>query len=193
MSMVIEGRALERVLVVDDEDDARAAYCEVVEDLGLTPVPVTGPVDEARIVGLATDADVVLCDYHLKRQDYAACDGDVLLAGCVEQGVAGVLCTGRQDFETAIRRDCLRWIPSRLRSWEAEPAEFLEGWRQCLKEMAGSVHPSRRPWRTLVRVVEVQVRRRYISAVVPAWSVRQTIQIQTGQYSDRVTGAAGTG
>lgn len=174
---MIEGRALERVLIVDDQDEARAAYCEVVEDLGLTPVEVMGPVDEGTIFGLATETDVVLCDYHLKRQDYAASDGDVLLARCVERGVAGLLCTGYSDFGTTIRRDCLRWIPARLRSRDAEPREFLEGWGQCLREMAGSVHPSRRPWRTLVRVVEVEMERRYISAVVPAWSVREVVQV----------------
>ena len=177
MSLLIEGRELERVLIVDDEREAREAYCEVVEDIGLTPVPVTGPVDEGTIGGLATETDVVLCDYHLKRQDYATFDGDVLLARCVEQGIAGLLCTGYSDFDTTIRRDCLRWIPARLRSREAEPREFIEGWEQCLREMAGLVHPNRRPWRTLVRVVEVETERRYISAVVPAWSVRQVVKV----------------
>ena len=178
MTRVIEGREVERVLIVDDQRAAREAYRELVEDLDLTPVMVGGPVDDAKIARLATDSDVILCDYHLRRQDYAASDGDVLLAHCVEEGIAGLLCTGYSDFGVAIRKDCLRWIPARLKSREVEPAAFLEGWGQCLREIAGAVHPNRKPWRTLVRVVEVDSERGYVSVVVPGWSVRDVVQVE---------------
>ena len=178
MTRLIEGREVERVLIVDDQPDARGAYGELVEDLDLVPVKVSGPVDEDRILGLATEADVILCDYHLKRQEYAECDGDVLLARCVERGMAGVLCTGYSDFGLSIRRDCLRWIPSRVRSREVKPEAFLDGWAQCLREIGGSLHPARRPWRTLVRVVETDLERGYVSAIVPGWSVREAVQVQ---------------
>ncbi len=178
MTRLIEGHAIERVLIVDDQADARGAYGELVEDLNLVPVEIPGPVDENTLLSVATERDVILCDYHLKRQEYAECDGDVLLARCVERGTPGVLCTGYSDFGLAIRRDCLRWIPSRVRSREAEPQVFLDGWAECFREIGGSVHPARRPWRTLVRVAGVHLERGYISAIVPGWSVQDAVQIQ---------------
>lgn len=178
MTRLIEGHAVERVLIVDDQADARGAYGELVEDLDLVPVEIPGPVDEDSLLSLATERDVILCDYHLKRQEYAGCDGDVLLARCVERGMPGVLCTGYSDFGLAIRRDCLRWIPSRVRSREVEPQAFLDGWAECFREIGGSLHPSRRPWRTLVRVEEVNLERGYISAIVPGWSAQDGVQIQ---------------
>ena len=114
--MWIHDREFGRVLIVDDEPEARDSYAYPVEEVGLEPVKVQGPVGtpESFIAGVEP-SDVVLSNYRLKRHGYALCDGDVLMAECYKAGIPGALCTTFTDAGITIRRDCLSYIPASLK------------------------------------------------------------------------------
>ena len=174
--MQIEGRTITRALIVDDDPQARDSYEYAIEELGLNTQPFEGPLDDvAEFIKQLDSSDALLCDYHLKKRSYAVCDGDELLAACYKARVPGVLCTTFPD--AAPRRDCLRYIPGVIKTGNLEPEDLVTSWKRCLRELNGSFEPSRHPWRTLVRVSEVDEQRGFTYVIVPPWDVRKKIRI----------------
>ncbi|MDE0192351.1 MAG: hypothetical protein OXQ90_13435 [Gammaproteobacteria bacterium] len=102
------------------------------------------------------------------------------MADCFKAKVPGILCTTFSDVDVTIRRDCLRYIPALRKTISPTPDELRDAWEECIREMKGEYRPERRPWRALVRVVEVE--RDYFYAVVPSWDHRQKIRI----YNDNL-------
>ncbi len=185
--MRIHDREVGRVLIVDDEPAARDGYAYPVEELGLEAVKVQGPVGtpESFIAGVE-HSDVVLCDYRLKKHSYAACDGDVLIAECYKAGIPGALCTTFTDAGITIRRDCLRYIPALLKTGSLDPDALIEAWQKCLNEMSGIFHPTRKPWRTLVRVEEIDHGRGYFYVVVSSWDAHKKIRIDNDSIPEEI-------
>ena len=174
--ITIHDRRIERALIVDDEEDARNAYEYAIEDMELQPQQVTGPLyDLSEFISSIEPNDVVLCDFHLKKHSYATCDGDRLMADCFRSGILGVLCTTIAG--APIRRDYLRYIPGLLRTGTPQPIELRRAWEICARELDGRFESARRPWRTLVRVADVDPDHRCFYAVVPSWDVRQKVRI----------------
>ncbi len=172
----LQDRSIARALIVDDNPEARHSYEYVIEELDLDPVPIEGPlVDVPAFIDTIEKSDVLLCDYHLRPRNYAACDGDQLVAQCYKANVPAVLCTTYTD--AVLRRDCLRYIPGLIKSGNPEPNELVTGWGRCLSELSGAFEASRRPWRTLVRIAEVDDQRQLAYVIVPPWDVRKKIPI----------------
>lgn len=185
--MTIAGREVDRVLIVDDEPEARGGYGYAVEDLDLEPVMVSGPVGNTEsFVADARPTDAVICDYHLRQRSYAACDGDELVAACYKAGIPGILCTTFTDVGVTIRRDCLRYIPALLKTNSPDPEAFVDGLKHCIGEMKEVFRPARRPWRTLVRVAAVDEGGGFFYAVVPGWSPRKKIRLYNDGVPDEI-------
>ena len=174
--LTLHGRTIKRALIVDDEEEARKSYEYLIEDMNLRSLKVAGPLFELHhFIASIESTDVIVCDYHLKKHSYAPCDGDRLLAECYQAGIPGVLCTA--IAETPIRREYIKYIPAIIRSSEPEPDELCRAWKRCILELDNVVEPARRGWRTLVRVAEVDLRRRWFYVIVPAFSVRTKVPI----------------
>ena len=174
--MELNGRQIGRALIVDDEQDAREAYEYVVEDMELEPVKVEGPLDDiSEFLEKIQPADVVICDFHLKKHAYASWDGNRLVRECFKAKIPSVLCTANED--PPIRRDFLRYIPGFLRTGNPEPTELNRAWGKCVRELEGRFEPDRRPWRTLVRIADVDPDHQCVYVVVPAWNVHQKVRI----------------
>ena len=185
--MNIHGKDIRRVLIVDDDPAARDGYGYPVEDLELEPVRVEGPVEnvESFLIEAEQSADAVVCDYHLRKHNYAICDGDTLVAACYKVGIPGILCTTYTDVDVEIRRDYRRYIPALLKTNSPEPKELEEAWEKSLGEIGGTFHPTRRPWRTLVRVDEV-TDGGYLYAIVPAWSPQRKIRLYKDSLPEEI-------
>ena len=185
--MVIHGREVNRVLIVDDEPEARDGYGYAVEDLGLEPVMVSEPVRSPEsFVADAARTDAVICDYHLRHRSYAACDGDQLVAACYRADIPGILCTTFTDVGITIRRDHLRYIPALLKTGSLDPEAFVDGLKHCIGEMKEVFRPSRQPWRTLVRVAAVDEDGGFFYVVVPGWSPRKKIRLYNDGVPDEI-------
>ncbi|MCY4213438.1 MAG: response regulator [Gammaproteobacteria bacterium] len=181
----LHNRSVTRALIVDDDPEARQSYEYIIEELELDPLPVDGPLDNLpAFIKTIQPSDVLLCDYHLRLHNYATCDGDELVAECYKAKVPAVLCTTIAD--AVLRRDCLRYIPGLIKSGNPDPSQLVDGWDRCITEMNGRFDPARRPWRTLVRVAELDNQRQLVYVIVPPWDVRQKVPIETASLPPEI-------
>jgi len=180
MTLILQGRRIESVSIVDDDPNARAAFGFPVEELNLEPVPAEGPlpdlsqfVEETRKI-----AQAAICDYKLSVRNYASFNGAQLVALQYQNRFPAVLCTRWETASIDEMRRFRRYIPVLLRPDEFNPDSFVRGLECCLEEFQGRFRPSRRPWRTLVRVEEVDHERSYLYIVIPGWDSHEVVRLQ---------------
>jgi len=170
---------IERILIVDDDSSAREGFGYPLEELGITPVPEPGPITDLQrfVEEVPGRAQAVLCDYRLKTDGgYSSVNGDELVAACYRQRIPGLLCTQYSDVFVEMNRRLRRFIPVLLTTSSPTPEVIDAALRRCQDELAGSVHPARRPWRTLVRVHDAE-EADYCHVVVPAWDPHKKIRL----------------
>lgn len=181
--------AIERILIVDDDAGAREGVGCSVEELGITPVPEPGPITDLDkfVAKFPDEAQAVVCGYRLKTGGaYSSFNGDDVVAACYRRGIPGLLCTQYTDVVVEMNRRLLRFIPSLLRTSSPPPQDIAAALRRCQEELAGSVHPARRPWRTLVRVRAVEEEAGHCHVVVPAWDAHQAIRLYFHDIPDEI-------
>ena len=179
MPIQIEDRSIERVSIVDDQERARESYAYSIEDLDLTPVPVTGPLNDLDhfVDHISDQTQAVLCDYRLRQRNYARFDGDEIVVQCYKCSFPAVLCTTYTDMDISLIRSRRRFIPVLLRPNELDPDAIHRGFQRCIQEFNGQFQPSRRPWRTLIRVIETVSDEPFFYVVIPGWDLRQKIRV----------------
>ena len=188
---------IERILVVDDDEGARDGFGYPIEELGITPVSEPGPItDLGRFVdGIPDKAQAIICDYRLKADGtYSSFNGDEVVAACYRRGIPGLLCTQYTDVVVEMNRRWLRFIPALLKTSSPSPQDIRASLHRCQEELAGSVHPARRPWRTLVRVRDAEAEAGLCHVIVPAWNAHQAIRLYfhdiPGEIVPRMTAGA---
>ena len=181
--------AIKRILVVADDAGAREGFGCPIEELGITPVSEPGPITDLRrfVEEVRGRAQAVVCDYRLKTDGaYSSFNGDEVVAACYRRGIPGLLCTQYTDVVVEMNRRLLRFIPSLLRTSSPTPQDIAASLRRCQAELAGSVHPARRPWRTLVRVRDAEEEAGHCHVVVPAWNAHQAIRLYFHDVPDEI-------
>jgi hypothetical protein len=177
--MQINGHRVRSVLVVDDNPSVRETYAYAIEDLRLQPVYEDGPLEsvEGAIKMLMKKADALVCDYHLRKKNYSRFNGDDLVVESYKIGFPSILCTSYNDFEVTLMRQKRRFIPALVKADDLSPEMIAKAFTRCVDEHKGIFDPSRRPWRTLVRVEEVFASDEYCYVVIPAWSAERKIRL----------------
>lgn len=172
---------LHRVAVIDDEPVARASYAEYLEDLGLKPVTEEGPLDTLdRFVELSSQrSDAAICDYRMKISNYAAFDGAELVSRYTRKKFPALLCTrffkGDIDEIRPYRRD----IPILLNPEEImDPDTIRFSFERVLAELRGEIPPSRRTWRTIVRVHDADHERGFVHVFLPSWNPHEGLRLR---------------
>lgn len=181
MPLQIGTQTLNRVLVVDDDKQARQGYGYSIEDLGLKPVFQDSPLHglSAFMSGLRRKADAVFSDYRLRiKSRYAGFDGDVLVAECYRRGIPAILCTTFTDVDFHLNREHLRYIPVLLRTNDLPPEAISDGLAKCVAELKGNFLPSRKAWRTLVRVHDVDENQNECHVVIPGRNMEEKITLR---------------
>ena len=185
--MRICNKDIERVLIVDDDSEARDTFAFPIEELELEPIKFPGPILSTKEFTTNADStDAVLCDFHLKKHSYSKFNGDILMAACFSANIPGVLCSTFTDVDFTISRKYLRYIPSLLKSSSPDPTEICDAWTRSLEEMNGVFVPSRRPWRTQLRIDEVDEENKCAYAIIPAWDAHRKIRIESEDVPEEI-------
>ncbi len=181
MNLALKGHTIEQVLIVDDQPDSRDALGELVKDSYLLAIEVEAPVrgvDDLRKRASANAA--VLCDYHLRKKNYASVDGGLIVAGLNAAGVPAILCSRMTDDLSEDLRPHRKFIPVVIPTAELSPETLLAAINTCIAEIEGRVAEHRRPWRTLVRIEDLDDSvsgSEDCMVVVPGWDPQKLISI----------------
>jgi hypothetical protein len=181
MVLVVAGREIERVSIVDDDSGAREGYEYSVEDLDLTPIQEAGPLGtlDDFINRTSVRSDAAICDHHLRKRNYAQFNGAEAVAAWYRRGFPALLCTRYETAEVEEIRRYMRYIPVMMKPDRLDPSTLEAGIDQCIGEFNGEFKPNRRPWRTLVRVDDVvqDGLHPWFGVIVPAWDSGEIVRI----------------
>jgi len=192
MSLILDGRHIEDVGVIDDSEDGRQTLSEELEDTDydFRPLPFTGPfqnVDEL-FGALAQRTQAVICDHRLSTRNFAPFTGAEVVSRCYREHFPSVLTTTYSGIGVEIARIRLyrRYIPTLLTFSEATPDAIIKGWETCILEFRGHFRPSRKPWRTLVRVADKDddYKEPILSVVIPAWNSDEKVSLLLSNVPD---------
>jgi hypothetical protein len=171
MPLTIGGHELSTTSIFEDQPDAREAYAENLEEIGLETRPQTGPVGKIRdcLKLVQHPGHAVLSDHFLNHRNYAQFEGAQFVKLLYKNYVPAVLCTRYQELIDDIR-PYRRWIPALTLPDELDGDRFLAGIEQCLREFADQFEANRKPWRTQIKVAEIWEEEKQFFVEIPAWS-----------------------
>lgn len=179
MPIVVAGRKITTVGIVDDEASVRDAYRFNLEDLELSAIIEDGPIRNPGefVAGVESRADAVLCDHHLKVKDYAVVNGAELVARWYDRKFPAVLCTKWEEARVDEIRRYRRRIPALLKPDQLNPDSFVAALTVCIEEHKGKFRPSRKVWRTLIRVEDIDAERGDFFVIVPGWTQSEVVRL----------------
>ena len=183
MSLHVNHWTIDRVLLIDDDKSVREAYHYPVEECGLEPKSFEGKISSLEEFVKNTTAngvDAAICDHHLMVRDYSIVNGAELVAALYKNNFPALLCTKWEAARAEEIRKFRRYIPVMISPSDLNPDVIELGLGQCIREFYGEMVPSRKPWRTLIRVEDVDEpdspqRRLYV--IVPAWDQNEVVAL----------------
>lgn len=178
-SLQIGTKSIEKVWLIDDDPAVRATYEDSVEDLQLKAVNQPGPLPDLDTFTKSFAADAAICDHHLAPHKYAPFNGATLVAKWYDLRFPAILCTKVENAMDEIR-PYRRRIPVLLKELGLNPDSIKLGFEKCIGEFNGQFSSTRRGWRTLVRVVDVDriPTNKTVYVVVSAWDSNREIRLQ---------------
>ena len=183
MSLQIHDRSIHKVCLIDDDSDSRETLAFPVEELELEFELEEGPIEDMDIYvnDLYGRSQAAICDHHLKKKGkYSNYNGAELVFRLYQDNFPAILCTSYSDRIEELRR-YRRNIPVLLNPSELNVDSVAHGLELCINEMRGDIREDRKPWRTLIRVqdldTQVNPENPYVEFVVPAWDHNYVVRV----------------
>lgn len=177
--MKIANRTINRVVVIDDTPELRQQYEYPLEELGIEILYEDGPLQAVKeaLERWRGKVDAIVCDYHLGKRNFSPSNGDHLVALSNSTNLPALLCTTYTDSDITVMRSKRRFIPSLLKPATFIPELIVQGFERCVLESEGKFESNRKPWRTLVRVADIDAAGKYFYVVVPGWDADQKLRV----------------
>jgi hypothetical protein len=181
MAVKIVGKDIDRFLVIDDDEAMRETEVDLISDMGVDAVSVTGPLGPISyfIDYKCGGADAAIADFHLRPFDYASFDGAELVAAWYDRRFPALLCTRFEQSDIDEIRVFRKRIPVLLTPDNLNIDNIMKGVETTLNEFEGEYLASRRGWRTLVRIEEIDIKAGFIYLIIPAWNPNDGIKLRT--------------
>jgi hypothetical protein len=189
MGLSISGRIVNRIQIIDDDPNVRASYEYPIEELNLTPVEEEGPLPIlCDFIRRSRDvADAAICDFQLRVRNYAGFNGAETVALMYQNKFPAVLCTRYDQSSIDEMRKFIRYIPVLINPDELNPVSIVKGIELCLNEFAEKFTSNRKPWRTLVRIDDLDDENGFFYMIIPAWNPNQIIRIKKTDIPQKVS------
>ena len=180
-----------KIALVDDDPAEREAISILLVDAGFEPIVIDRleMTLEAAAEQLRTASDVAVCDNRLSRRGLASFSGAALVACLYDQRFPALLVSGYlKDDQDGSIREYRDKIPVSLSKNETNVEQLTRGIGTCIDEAAGYVNPERYGIRSLIRIVERRKHNNedFVGAIVPAWSVDETVWFPTSLLGDLI-------
>jgi hypothetical protein len=169
MSTALVPKMIQKIAVVDDDEQARAAMAETIVDANLQPIVQRARLNSLNdlIIILKRDADAAVCDHRLKPRNYAAFQGAEAVSELYKIGFPAILVTAWSTEDVDNIRPYRRRIPIVIRSGDLEPKAIKNGITLCLNEFQNTYVKERYPWRVIIRIEEVDKSSAFV--IIPSW------------------------
>jgi hypothetical protein len=181
MAHLIAGNTIDRVVIIDDSADSRETLSDELRFAQFTPQALSGPFltkdDLVKIVG--DQADAVVCDHHLNTRNYAPCSGAEVVATWYERHIPSVMVSKWIKADIDQIRRYRRHVPVLLTPEEAsDTGRIAKGFEICIEEFRDNFLPSRKPWKTLIRIEDVDITTKppMVYAVIPGWNSNEIVR-----------------
>lgn len=192
MPLQLFDSVIERVLIVEDDEASRNAYEYPIEECDVEPVQEAGPLENLDVFverTIANGTQGAISDFQLKVSGYANFDGAELIGRWYERGYPALLCT---KYETARQEEIRRYrrqIPVLINAGDLDPDAIAKGFEKCIRELRGDIDPSRKPWRTLVRIddLEEDQPHRRVFLIVPSWDPFEAVSLYASDLPESIT------
>jgi CheY-like chemotaxis protein len=179
--MIAVESGIHRVAIVDDDPSQAEVMSELILDAGYEPI-ILGPrferVDEL-VSKIRQSADAAICDHRLQPRGFAGFNGAEAVAALFEVSIPSILVTQYIDIDADVSiRLWRRHVPVLLSRDEADPDRILQGLDECVRELRGEHLTSRRPWRALILVDEMNQEsgEKVVDAHIPSWNPHQAVR-----------------
>jgi hypothetical protein len=194
MPLAVNSKNIVNVGVIDDTPDVRATVSDELKEAAFIPYDFAGPYGSTdELIGeLLTRTDAAVCDLHLNQRNYASFSGAEVIYRCYLERLPSILVSRYTKADNDHIRRYRRWIPVALDYRDANPDSIANGFAICVREFEEKFVPGRRPWRTLIRVEDVEPESNppMVFAIIPAWNpdegVRFPLDIVPEEIRDSV-------
>jgi hypothetical protein len=179
--MTIAQISLKRIAIVDDEKNLAEATGWDVEEAGFEPAIVDGYFSEVdRLAAhIAENYQGALCDHRLANYGLTNFSGAKLVAALYDRKIPSILTTQYAEIDASLSiRKFRRKIPVLLSRDKANAATIKKGIEDCVLEFNGQVPSNRKPYRTLVRITQIdrESGEDVVDAIVPGWHPHKAVR-----------------
>lgn len=170
------------VIIDDDKDFAKAAAWEV-EDAGYEPfLIVEGSFKGINdlVSKIPEDTYGVLCDHRLGRSGLASFYGSDLVAALYDRKIPALLDTQFYDMDSDVSiRKHRHKIPVLLNKDNVDASTIETGIRICLLEFGGTVSSSRKAYRNILRIVDVNQEsgEEVVDVIISSWNLYKAVRM----------------
>ena len=187
MGIQISDRQIDSVCIIDDDPEGRAAMELTIEDSELTAIPQNEKIQDldTYFADIVNKHDAVVSDHHLRKKNYFPVNGAEVIARCYNNKIPSILVT---KWEDGVVMDEIRkfrqHIPIILSPEEFEPDSFIRSLEICVDEFHGKFVPSRKVWRSLIRVDSVDENHFYIT--IPSWNPNSGLSLSKSDVPEKI-------
>lgn len=184
--MVTNVSEIQAVAIVDDVEDSRDTFSDNLANENYRPKPMKGPFAniQALLNKVQHEASAAVCDHHLI-SNYVQATGAATVAALYDRQFPAVLVTKYNRADIDLFRQYRRRMPVLLSSAEADEIDHIRnGWSVCLNEFRGLFSETRRPWRTMLRVDDVDSG--FVFVTIPSWNSREVIRLPSTLFPHAV-------
>ena len=177
--LTINNKTIKRIAIIDDKDDARDAMADSVEDAEFEPVIEIRELKsiDKNIKEIMNKADAVIFDYYLRTGNYANFNGAEVVSRLYALKFPALLITIYSKAVTDEIRIFRRNIPVLIPGLKVESNIIIEGIKKCMNEFNNVYSDDRKPYRTLIRIEEIDKNKKIAFAVIPAWNPNLVVSI----------------
>ncbi len=179
-----------KIIIIDDDKDFAKTVAWDVEDAGYEPVLIVeGSFQkiEDLVSQIPQDAYGVLCDHRLSRFGLANFYGSDLVAALYDRKIPALLDTQFYDMDSDVSiRKRRHKIPVLLNKDKVDASAIETGMKNCLLELFGTVASDRKPYRNIVRLVDINQEsgEQVVDVIIPGWNPYKAVRLPSSLISE---------
>lgn len=166
-------------MIFDDAPNMRETLREAVEDANMIPLVQESPIPPLETcieqIKRQSPAAAIFDDHLSAIGNYATFTGVEAVKRLYLLAIPFVFVTTYPNVDS-MKLD-RQYIPQITKPEILAPDTIIQTIDYCKKEFQGIYSPERKPWRTLIRVVEIDKEENIVYVIVPNWDLNEKVRL----------------